>query len=55
MVVRAEVRVAEIACRFRERQQIVERLSLACDRDQRKVNTELHVGPSPSLSRPRRL
>ena len=47
MVVRAEVRVPEIACRFREREQISERALLARERDQRKVYTELHVSPSP--------
>ena len=46
MVVRAEVRVTEIACGFREREQIVQRALLACERDQRKVDTELHVSPS---------
>ena len=46
MVVRAEVRVTEIACGLREREQIIERALLACERDQRKVYTELHVSPS---------
>ena len=42
MVVRAEVCVTEIARRFREREQVVERALLAHERDQRKVDTELH-------------
>ena len=44
MVVRAEVRVTEIACGFREREQIIERALLARERDQRKVYTEVHLG-----------
>jgi hypothetical protein len=42
MVVHAQVRVAQIACGFREREQIVERASLALERDQWKVYTEFH-------------
>jgi hypothetical protein len=44
MVVRAEVCVAEIACGFRECEQIIERAMLAGNRDQRKVHTEFHGG-----------
>ena len=53
MVVRAEVRVTEIACGFREREQIIERALLACERDQRKVYTELHVSTSVQDVTPR--
>jgi hypothetical protein len=47
MIVRAEVRVTEIAGRAREREQVIERAFLACDRDQRQVYTELHLGHLP--------
>ena len=46
MVIRAEVRVTEIASGLREREQIIERALLACDRGQRKVYTKLHFSPS---------
>ena len=44
MVVRAEVRVAEIAGGIREREQIVERALLALERDQWEVDAEFHRG-----------
>src|ERR1700683_2849674 len=43
MVVRTKVRVTEVACGFREPAQVIERALLACERDQRKMYTELHV------------
>ena len=42
MVIHAEVRVTQVACRLRERDQIAERPVLTGERDERKVGTELH-------------
>jgi hypothetical protein len=45
MVVRTEMRVTEIRCGLGERDQVVERARLARERDQRKMDAELHLNP----------
>src|ERR1700683_950199 len=43
MIIRTKVRVTEISRGLGKNEQIVERAPLACERDQRKMNTELHL------------
>src|ERR1700733_2165592 len=43
MVIRTKVRVTEIPRGLGEHEQIVERALLACERDQRKMDAELHL------------